>query len=317
MINNINIDKVVQENIIEKNKHKYYKLKNEYEDLPDRIKSAEYNYYKEGGCNLNDPSDKKRCGLEYYLEIKRGERKKALESFKNKEKQNNSEAEEITNFSFFDNFKFTNIFNKKIEGMETLMDDTNNKAIGCSWNNNKSVFGKCANENYDANNFAPCKYNKELDNLIVDLSTHRTSLNALKEQNTTNKAILTSGGNNPLKNKALHDEERQLKVDIRHATFYDKSTDDYKNTIGILHVLYWIVLAVLVFIFIYKRFYQIDRYGYIVILTFLLVPIYLLNFLINIVMLNVKRFHFIDTLYFTIALITVITASFLYFITSQ
>lgn len=314
MINNINIDKVVQENIIEKNKHKYYKLKNEYEDLPDRIKSAEYNYYKEGGCNLDDPSDKKRCGLEYYLEIKREERKKALESFKNKEKENNSEAEEITNFSFFDNFKFTNIFNKKIEGMEVIM--KNGSANGCSWNKQIDAFEACETQHDGNGNIKPCKYNKELDNLIVDLSTHRTSLNTLITQNKTNKTILTSESN-PLKNKALQDEERQLKVDIRHATFYDKSTDDYKNTIGILHVLYWIVLAVLVFIFIYKRFYQIDRYGYIVILTFLLVPIYLLNFLINIVMLNVKRFHFIDTLYFTIALITVITASFLYFITSQ
>ena len=314
MINNINIDKVVQENIIEKNKHKYYKLKNEYEDLPDRIKSAEYNYYKEGGCNLNDPSDTKRCGLEYYLEIKREERKKALESFKNKEKENNSEAEEITNFSFFDNFKFTNIFNKKIEGMKLLIDDNTNKAIGCDWDENKKLFEACETPHDDKGNIKPCKYNNELDLLIDDLLTYRTALDTTKEQNKLNQKMLKSGNHSI---KVVRENERQLKVDIRHATFYDKSTDDYKNTIGILHVLYWIVLAVLVFIFIYKRFYQVDRYGYIVILTFLLVPIYLLNFLINIVMLNVKRFHFIDTLYFTIALITVITASFLYFITSQ
>lgn len=314
MINNINIDKVVQENIIEKNKHKYYKLKNEYEDLPDRIKSAEYNYYKEGGCNLNDPSDTKRCGLEYYLEIKREERKKALESFKNKEKENNSEAEEITNFSFFDNFKFTNIFNKKIEGMKLLIDDNTNKAIGCDWDENKNLFEACETPHDDKGNIKPCKYNNELDLLIDDLLTYRTALDTTKEQNKLNQKMLKSGNHSI---KVVRENERQLKVDIRHATFYDKSTDDYKNTIGILHVLYWIVLAVLVFIFIYKRFYQVDRYGYIVILTFLLVPIYLLNFLINIVMLNVKRFHFIDTLYFTIALITVIIASFLYFITSQ
>jgi len=34
-------------------------------------------------------------------------------------------------------------------------------------------------------------------------------------------------------------------------------------------------------------------------------------------MLNVKRYHFIDTLYFTIAIASVLLVMFLYFITSQ
>ena len=34
-------------------------------------------------------------------------------------------------------------------------------------------------------------------------------------------------------------------------------------------------------------------------------------------MLNVKRYHFIDTLYFTIAIASVLLLMFLYFITSQ
>ena len=117
--------------------------------------------------------------------------------------------------------------------------------------------------------------------------------------------------------RGIDESNRKEKVDYRHATFYDKSTDSYKNTIQILNVLYWIVFSVLVFLFIYKKIYEVDSYGYMVILIFAIVPTILLNPITKLVMVNIKRYHFIDTLYFTIAIITVLLAGFLYFITSK
>ena len=136
-MNTNNIAKAVQATKIEEKKFEYNKLKNQYESLPERIKNAEMDYYEEGGCNLNDPSDTKRCGLEYYLEIKEDERRKALESFKNKEKENDLKAEEFTNFSFFDHFKLNNLFNKTVEGMAV---EGSGENMTCNWKKNMKNF---------------------------------------------------------------------------------------------------------------------------------------------------------------------------------
>ena len=311
-MNTNNIAKAVQATKIEEKKFEYNKLKNQYESLPERIKNAEMDYYEEGGCNLNDPSDTKRCGLEYYLEIKEDERRKALESFKNKEKENDLKAEEFTNFSFFDHFKLNNLFNKTVEGMAV---EGSGENMTCNWKKNMKNFENCNNEIKTIDNktyVSPCKYNQELEHLIDDNSIHRGMLESIKLQN---KNILDSVKS--YIGRGIDESDRKGKVDYRHATFYDKSTDSYKNTIQILNVLYWIVFSVLVFLFIYKKIYEVDSYGYMVILIFAIVPTLLLKPITNLVMLNVKRYHFIDTLYFTIAIITVLLASFLYFITSK
>ncbi len=317
-MNTNNIAKAVQATKIEEKKFEYNKLKNQYESLPERIKNAEMDYYEEGGCNLNDPSDTKRCGLEYYLEIKEDERRKALESFKNKEKENDLKAEEFTNFSFFDHFKLNNLFNKTVEGMavEGSGDD-----MTYNWDSIKDKFETC-DEEIKTINFktyvSPCKYNQELEHLIDDNSIHRGMLKSMHSQKSHNKNIkkILDSAKSYI-GRGIDESDRKGKVDYRHATFYDKSTDSYKNTIQILNVLYWIVFSVLVFLFIYKKIYEVDSYGYMVILIFAIVPTLLLKPITNLVMLNVKRYHFIDTLYFTIAIITVLLASFLYFITSK
>lgn len=312
-MNTNNIAKAVQATKIEEKKFEYNKLKIQYESLPKRIKNAEMDYYEEGGCNLNDPSDTTRCGLEYYLEIKEDERRKALESFKNKEKENDLKAEEFINFSFFDHFKLNNLFNKTVEGLEGSGDT-------CNWE--KKNFEECNNEikELDDNTYviAPCKYNQELDHLIDDNYIHTGMLTAIELQNDHNiyiKKIVDSAKS--YIGRGIDESVRKENVDYRHATFYDKSTDSYKNTIQILHVLYWIVFSALVFLFIYKKIYEVDGYGYIVILIFATVPTILLNPITKLVMVNIKRYHFIDTLYFTIALMTVLLAGFLYFITSK
>jgi hypothetical protein len=305
-MNTNNIAKAVQATKIEEKKFEYNKLKNQYESLPERIKNAEMDYYKEGGCNLNDPSDTKRCGLEYYLEIKEDERRKALESFKNKEKENDLKAEEFINFSFFDSFKLNNLFNKTVEGM-TIQGSGDN--MTCNWDLSKNEFENCTIKKkiIDSNTYvSPCMYNKELEILINENSNKRDTL--IKKILDSAKSYIGRG---------IDESDRKGKVDYRHATFYDKSTDSYKNTIQILNVLYWIVFSVLVFLFIYKKIYEVDSYGYMVILIFAIVPTLLLKPITNLVMLNVKRYHFIDTLYFTIALMTVLLAGFLYFITSK
>lgn len=317
-MNTNNIAKAVQATKIEEKKFEYNKLKIQYESLPKRIKNAEMDYYKEGGCNLNDPSDTKRCGLEYYLEIKEDERRKALESFKNKEKENDLKAEEFTNFSFFDHFKLNNLFNKTVEGMavEGSGDDNTCKQI-------IETIKDCKKELYTPNNLTnpeihPCKYNQELQQLIVDNSIHSHMLESIKSQMSHNKIAkkLLDNAKSYI-GRGIDESNRKEKVDYRHATFYDKSTDSYKNTIQILNVLYWIVFSVLVFLFIYKKIYEVDSYGYMVILIFAIVPTILLNPITKLVMVNIKRYHFIDTLYFTIAIITVLLAGFLYFITSK
>lgn len=319
-----NIAKAVQATKIEEKKYEYYKLKTQYESLPKRIKNAEMDYYEEGGCNLNDSSDTKRCGLEYYSEIKEDERRKALESFKNKEKENDLEAEEFTNFSFFDSFKLNNLFNKTVEGMTTVGYGDN---MTCDWDSNKNKFEAChkelTDEMIDRNDkkhtyVAPCKYNQELEHLIDDNSIHSGMLKAIHSQKDHNKNIkkIVDGAKSYI-GQGIDESDRKGKVDYRYATFYDKSTDSYKNTIQILHVLYWIVFSALVFLFIYKKIYEVDGYGYIVILIFATVPTILLNPITKLVMVNIKRYHFIDTLYFTIALMTVLLAGFLYFITSK
>jgi len=320
-MNTNNIAKAVQATKIEEKKFEYNKLKNQYESLPERIKNAEMDYYKEGGCNLNDPSDTKRCGLEYYLEIKEDERRKALESFKNKEKENDLKAEEFTNFSFFDSFKLNNLFNKTVEGM-VVVGSGNNRT--CNWDLSKNEFEKCKKElytpQYGQTNpvIHPCKYNQELEILINDNSIHRGMLKTMQSQMSHNKIAkkLLDNAKSYI-GRDIDESNRKENVDYRHATFYDKSTDSYKNTIQILNVLYWIVFSVLVFLFIYKKIYEVDSYGYMVILIFAIVPTLLLKPITNLVMLNVKRYHFIDTLYFTIAIITVLLAGFLYFITSK
>ena len=316
MINNI--DKAVQASRIEEKKYEYYKLKNDYDSLPRRIKLAEMDYYKEGGCNLNDPDDTKRCGFEYYLEIKQEERKKALESFKNIEKENDETAEELTTFGFFDNFKLGNLFNKKVEGM--AVEGTGND-MTCNWEKNKDKFSLCENDLYKYNNVtnvAPCKYNQELDSLIEDEYIHRKMVEQVELQNSYKSKINTLVDKaKAYIGKGIRENERKGKVDFRHATFYDKLTTDYKMTIETMQVLYWIVFAILVFIFIYKKIYEVDTYGYMVILTFTLIPILILKPFTNLIMLNVKRFHFIDTLYFTIAIVTLALISFLYLITSK
>ena len=321
-MNTNNIAKAVQATKIEEKKFEYNKLKNQYESLPERIKNAEMDYYEEGGCNLNDPSDTKRCGLEYYLEIKEDERRKALESFKNKEKENDLKAEEFTNFSFFDHFKLNNLFNKTVEGMAV---EGSGENMTCNWKKNMTDFEDCKNELYHMPKhhsnkpvIHPCKYNQELEHLIDDNSIHRGMLKSMHSQKSHNKNIkkILDSAKSYI-GRGIDESDRKGKVDYRHATFYDKSTDSYKNTIQILNVLYWIVFSVLVFLFIYKKIYEVDSYGYMVILIFAIVPTLLLKPITNLVMLNVKRYHFIDTLYFTIAIITVLLASFLYFITSK
>ena len=164
----------------------------------------------------------------------------------------------------------------------------------------------------------PCKYNQELEHLIDDNSIHRGMLKSMHSQKSHNKNIknILDSAKSYI-GRGIDESDRKGKVDYRHATFYDKSTDSYKNTIQILNVLYWIVFSVLVFLFIYKKIYEVDSYGYMVILIFAIVPTLLLKPITNLVMLNVKRYHFIDTLYFTIAIITVLLTSFLYFITSK
>lgn len=320
-MNTNNIAKAVQATKIEEKKFEYNKLKTQYESLPKRIKNAEMDYYAEGGCNLNDPSDTTRCGLEYYLEIKEDERRKALESFKNKEKENDLKAEEFINFSFFDHFKLNNLFNKTVEGLTT---SGFGDSMTCNWENKNKNFEECNNEikNLDTNTntyvIAPCKYNQELEHLIDDNSIHRGMLKSIHSQKSHNKNIkkILDSAKSYI-GRGIDESDRKGNVDYRHATFYDKSTDSYKNTIQILHVLYWIVFSVLVFLFIYKKIYEVDSYGYMVILIFAIVPTLLLKPITNLVMLNVKRYHFIDTLYFTIALMTILLAGFLYFITSK
>jgi len=322
IMNTNNIAKAVQATKIEEKKFEYNKLKTQYESLPKRIKNAEMDYYAEGGCNLNDPSDTTRCGLEYYLEIKEDERRKALESFKNKEKENDLKAEEFINFSFFDSFKLNNLFNKTVEGMAVEGSGDN---MTCNWKNNMKNFENCKNELYHMPKhhsnkpvIHPCKYNQELEHLIDDNYIHTGMLTAIELQNDHNiyiKKIVDSAKS--YIGRGIDESVRKENVDYRHATFYDKSTDSYKNTIQILNVLYWIVFSVLVFLFIYKKIYEVDGYGYIVILIFATVPTILLNPITKLVMVNIKRYHFIDTLYFTIALMTVLLAGFLYFITSK
>ena len=319
MINNI--DKAVQASKIEKKKHEYYKLKELQEKLPNRLKNAEIAYYKEGGCNLNDPSDTKQCGLEYYLDIKKQERIKALETFTNSSTKNDEEAEEINSYSFFDNLKLSNLFNKTVEGMKVNDDEET-----CDWNLNQGTFKACNNHfqeiRFDNNNvktvYHPCKYNNDLELLIDELEEYRTIKNTIGDQTKyLNKISKLSSESVQYMDNGIKKHQQQSMADYRNATFYDKHSESYINTINTLKSFYWLVLVLLTAAFLYKRYYEKDVFGYVVISLFILFPLFLLKPFANFIMLNVKRYHFIDTLYFTIAIASVLLVMFLYFITSQ
>tara|TARA_B100000925_G_scaffold291821_1_gene281666 strand:+ start:41525 stop:42604 length:1080 start_codon:yes stop_codon:yes gene_type:complete len=314
MINNI--DKAVQASKIEKKKHEYYKLKELQEKLPKRLKNAEIAYYKEGGCNLNDPSDTKQCGLEYYLDIKRQERIKALESFTNSSTKNDEEAEEINNYSFFDNLKLSNLFNKTVEGL-VVNDDKKT----CDWTKNTQAFKDCNNHFTEINNitvYHPCKYNNDLKLLIDELYEYRKIKKTIGDQTKSlNKISKLSSESVQYMDNGIKKHQQQSMADYRNATFYDKHSESYINTINTLKSFYWLVLVLLTAVFLYKRYYEKDAFGYVVISLFTLVPLFLLKPFANFIMLNVKRYHFIDTLYFTIAIASVLLVMFLYFITSQ
>jgi hypothetical protein len=313
MINNI--DKAVQASKIEKKKHEYYKLKELQEKLPKRLKNAEIAYYKEGGCNLNDPSDTKQCGLEYYLDIKKQERIKALESFTNSSTKNDEEAEEINSYSFFDNLKLSNLFNKTVEGLQgsgNTCDLTTNAFKACNKhfteigiNNEKTVYH-------------PCKYNNDLELLIDELEEYRKIKNTIGDQTKyLNKISKLSSESVQYMDNGIKKHQQQSMADYRNATFYDKHSESYINTINTLKSFYWLVLVLLTAAFLYKRHYEKDVFGYVVISLFILFPLFLLKPFANFIMLNVKRYHFIDTLYFTIAIASVLLVMLLYFITSQ
>ena len=319
MINNI--DKAVQASKIEKKKHEYYKLKELQEKLPKRLKNAEIAYYKEGGCNLNDPSDTKQCGLEYYLDIKKQERIKALESFTNSSTKNDEEAEEINSYSFFDNLKLSNLFNKTVEGLKVI---DNGKT--CDWTQNTQTFKDCNKhfQEIEFNNgekitlYHPCKYNNDLELLIDELDEYRKIRNTIGDQTKyLNKISKLSSESVQYMDNGIKKHQQQSMADYRNATFYDKHSESYINTINTLKSFYWLVLVLLTGAFLYKRYYEKDVFGYVVISLFILFPLFLLKPFANFIMLNVKRYHFIDTLYFTIAIASVLLVMFLYFITSQ
>jgi hypothetical protein len=319
IIMNLNIDKAIQSSKIEKKRHEYYKLKELQEKLPRRLKNAEVAYYEEGGCNLNDPSDTKRCGLEYYLDIKKEERIKALEGFINNNNKNDEYAEEINSYSIFDNLKLSNLFSKTVEGM---VED----GKPCDWTTNQDGFKKCDNYTFSVKDEQgkatdvphPCKYNNDLETLIDELDEYRTIKNTIGDQTKyLNKMSVLSGEASLFMDKSINEYRQKSIVDYRNASFYDKHSETYINTINILKKLYWLVLVILTIAFLYKRYYENDVFGYLVILFFIIIPIFILKPIANLIMLNVKRFHFIDTLYFTIAITTVLFAMFLYFLTSQ
>ena len=309
-----NIDKIVQESKIQEKKDKYYKLKNEYESLPERINKAEMQYYQEGGCNLNDDSDKTRCGMEYYLDIKREERKKAFESFTDYSNKNDEDAEEISSVGFFDTINLKNLFNKTVEGMALNNDNE------CDWKTNISNFDKCEPNSIDYNGNTykkACYYNTELDNLISDDFIHRKMIKERKEQQQYNKKINEKiVDTSELLDKTKRNNIRKGKVDYRHAIFYYKSSDVYRETIGILNTIYWIVFVSLVLFFIYNKHYEIEKTGYLVLLTFSIIP-FILKPIVRNIMLFTKRYHFMDTLYMVIALGTLSLTAFLYYITSN
>jgi len=273
MINNI--DKAVQASKIEKKKHEYYKLKELQEKLPNRLKNAEIAYYKEGGCNLNDPSDTKQCGLEYYLDIKKQERIKALESFTNSSTKNDEEAEEINSYSFFDNLKLSNLFNKTVEGMEG----------SCDWNAIADKLKTCNNhfreiqiEGEDITLYHPCKYNNDLELLINELEEYRIIQNTIGDQTKyLNKISKLSSESVQYMDNGIKKHQQQSMADYRNATFYDKHSESYINTINTLKSFYWLVLVLLTAAFLYKRYYEKDVFGYVVISLFILFPLFLLK----------------------------------------
>lgn len=304
-----NIDKVVQQSKIQEKKDKYYRLKNEYDSFPERIKKVEMQYYQEGGCNLNDDTDKTRCGMEYYLDIKRKERKKALESFANYSNQNEEEAEELSSVGFFDTIGLTKMFNKTVEGMG-LVNDT------CDWDKNKDEFQTCEPSKIEGE-YKPCKYNQEIDNLIYDDYIHRKMIKEREEQQSYNSKINEKiADTGELLDKETRESIRKGSVDYRHATFYDKKSDTYRNTIIILNSIYWIVFVSLVVFFIYNKHYETEQTGYLVLLAFSIIP-FVLKSVVNFIMLYAKRYHFIDTLYTIIAVGTIGLVGFLYYITSN
>lgn len=316
MINNI--DKAIQATKIEEKKSKYYKLKGEYDTLPARIKKAEMDYYTEGGCNLNDIGDTKRCGLEYYLEIKREERQKILESFTNYRKQKDEDAEELSSVGLFDTIGLNKLFNKTIEGM-TMERDSNNNTNTCKWDN---PWGNTEKEIFQGDDGPPhitsYKYNEELEILIDKLNSIKKMAGHTSKlrKNDTKMSDIVANGNMNL-DKEKRERIRKGKIDYRNAIFYNKMTNEYKTAIRILEIIYWIVFTVLIILFIYKKQYEVDRMAFIVILTFAIIPFVLLKPMVEFIMLNVKRYHFIDTLYFTIAVGTVALTSVLYLMTSQ
>tara|TARA_B110000003_G_scaffold202507_1_gene201200 strand:+ start:4621 stop:5550 length:930 start_codon:yes stop_codon:yes gene_type:complete len=309
MINNI--DKAIQATKIEEKKSKYYKLKGEYDTLPARIKKAEMDYYTEGGCNLNDIGDTKRCGLEYYLEIKREERQKILESFTNYRKQKDEDAEELSSVGLFDTIGLNKLFNKTIEGM-TYDNDT------CDWTKDWPNEDEIFQDNDRTSHITSYKYNEELEILIDKLNSIKKMAGHTSKlrKNDTKMSDIVANGNMNL-DKEKRERIRKGKIDYRNAIFYNKMTNEYKTAIRILEIIYWIVFTVLIILFIYKKQYEVDRMAFIVILTFAIIPFVLLKPMVEFIMLNVKRYHFIDTLYFTIAVGTVALTSVLYLMTSQ
>jgi hypothetical protein len=311
MISNIN--KVVQESKIQEAKDKYYKLKNEYETLPERIEKSEMQYYQEGGCNLNDDTDRKRCGMEYYLDIKREERKKVFESFTDYSNDNDVNAEELSNVGIFDSNSLIKMFNKTVEGM-TVDNDK------CNWDKNITAFQQC---NPDTESIAgvdypkACKYNNELDISITNDYIHRKMKKELELQRAYNSIIENKiYDDDNLNGNRTGENIRKSKVDYRHAVFYDAKSDKYRNFIEILNTIYWIVFTILVVFFIYNKHYENEKSGYLVLIAFSIIP-FILKPVVKFIMLNVNRHHYMDTVYTIIALGTLMLGGSLYFITSN
>lgn len=320
MISNINT--LVKQKKIQEKMDEYYKLKNEYESLPERIKQTELEYYQEGGCNLKDDTDKTNCGMEYYLDIKREERKKALESFANLSNKNEEDAEELSSIGLFNTLGLKKLFNKSIEGMDVMRDGgaTMGDYTQCDWSKNKEVFNECSSEKIEideTNYIHPCKFNKDMDNLIEDLVSLRDMKKRVNEQKEYNEKITEKIiDTEDLLGKGNRERIRKGKVGYRHATFYDKVGESQKNAISILKTIYWVVFICLVVFYIYNKFYQIEKKGTLILILFLTIP-YILSYIVKFIMHYTKRYHFIDTLYTVIAIGTVSLAGFLYFLISN
>ena len=234
-----------------------------------------------------------------------------MESFTNYRKQKDEDAEELSSVGLFDTIGLNKLFNKTIEGM-TYDNDT------CDWTKDWPNEDEIFQDNDGPSHITSYKYNEELEILIDKLNSIKKMAGHTSKlrKNDTKMSDIVANGNMNL-DKEKRERIRKGKIDYRNAIFYNKMTNEYKTAIRILEIIYWIVFTVLIILFIYKKQYEVDRMAFIVILTFAIIPFVLLKPMVEFIMLNVKRYHFIDTLYFTIAVGTVALTSVLYLMTSQ